>query len=677
MVWYDDAFLEEVKCEKANLESVMINPNYESNIVLNQKISIHEIEKVVGKLKEGKSPGPDMIPNEVVKCPDIKLLLYRLFSYCFENSMVPSVWLKAIIKPIPKGADKDPYIPLNYRGISLTSCLSKTYSSLLNNRIVSYCNTLNLFVDEQNGFRQKRSCEDHIFSLTSIIRNRLNAKKQTFCAFVDLEKAFDWVQRDLLLFKLIQHYNIDGKIYFAVSSLLSQTMSCVQLSNDLKNPWFPILSGVRQGDTLSPTLFSLFINDLVSHLKVKCPTITINDISLNSLLYADDMVLLSEDEEGLQVLLDEMHSWCKKWRLKVNETKTKIVHFRGPRTKITDYKFVYSGKNIDLVPNYKYLGVIIDEHLKFNSCTTALSDSAGRALGGIIGKFKSLRNVGFETFTKLYSAGVSPILEYGSGIWGFVQANNIDKIHQRAMRYYLGVHKYAPNAGLYSDVGWLSPKYSRYICMLRTWNRFIDMDANRLTKKICLYDKQLGIKNWSSEIEYILQKLDLLHTYNNMEVCDISIVKEKLYKLMQKEWVHEVKNKPKLRTYVMFKDNLDTEDYVKYNFSRHSRSVLAQFRLGILPIRVETGRFRNLELKDRICELCNNQQIEDEIHFLCQCPLYHNTRKILFDRAEAKCPEFIQMNIQSKFSFLVKNMWREVANFLVSALKTRQNKLYQ
>ena len=105
--------------------------------------------------------------------------------------------------------------------------------------------------------------------------------------------------------------------------------------------------------------------------------------------------------------------------------------------------------------------------------------------------------------------------------------------------------------------------------------------------------------------------------------------------------------------------------------------VLSQFRLGILPIRVETGRFRNLELKDCICEHCNTQQIEDEIHFLCQCPLYYHIRKMLFDRAEAQCPAFCQMNIQNKFSFLVKNMWRGVANFLVSALKIRQNKLYQ
>ena len=83
------------------------------------------------------------------------------------------MWQKSIIKPIPKGSGKDPYVPLNYRGISLISCVSKVYSSLLNKRIVNFCNIRGIFPDEQNGFRSGRSCEDHIFSLSSIIKNRI------------------------------------------------------------------------------------------------------------------------------------------------------------------------------------------------------------------------------------------------------------------------------------------------------------------------------------------------------------------------------------------------------------------------------------------------------------------------------------------------------------------------
>ena len=117
---------------------------------------------------------------------------------------------------------KDPHSPLQYRGISLLSNISNIYSGLLNNRIATYCEFLDIFVDEQNGFRKNRSCEDHLFSLTSIIRNQINNRKPVYAAFIDLEKAFDWVDRNLLLYRLLQ-YNIDGKMYNAVKSLYSRT----------------------------------------------------------------------------------------------------------------------------------------------------------------------------------------------------------------------------------------------------------------------------------------------------------------------------------------------------------------------------------------------------------------------------------------------------------------------
>ena len=114
---YDDDFLNQVKEENIRIGSNMSHANFQSNLVLNRKISFYEIERVVLKLKTQKAPGPDMIPNELVKCSEIRLLLYHLFNYCFEHGIVPSRWLKAIIKPIPKGANKDPYAPWNFLGI--------------------------------------------------------------------------------------------------------------------------------------------------------------------------------------------------------------------------------------------------------------------------------------------------------------------------------------------------------------------------------------------------------------------------------------------------------------------------------------------------------------------------------------------------------------------------------
>ena len=112
----------------------------------------------------------------------------------------------------------------------------------------------------------KRSCQDHINSLTTIIRNRLTENKRTYCAFIDMEKACDWVNRKLLLYKLL-NYNIDDKMYKSIKTLLTNTLSCIELNGSLRSEWFENVCGVRQGDCLSPTLFSLYINDLAIHLK--------------------------------------------------------------------------------------------------------------------------------------------------------------------------------------------------------------------------------------------------------------------------------------------------------------------------------------------------------------------------------------------------------------------------
>ncbi len=375
-VQFNDEFLEQAINHKQELESNMTDTN--SNEVLNREISVNEVISAVQKLKVRKAIGIDLIPNEVIKCPEVAVLFNKLFNVCLSSGLLPSVWQNAWIKPIPKGASKDPYVPLNYRGISLLSCVAKTYTGILNTRLSNFMKDNSLFPEEQNGFRQGRSCEDHIFSLTSIIRNRMAVNSSTYCAFVDFEKAFDWVNRDLLLYKLLCH-GIDGHFYQSVKSILSNTKSCVLLNNYVQTEWFDINCGVRQGDSLSPTLFSIFINDVVDHLKSNCPSIQIGDTNLNCLLYADDMVLIGENEDSLQCLLNELKNWCDNWRVKVNESKTQVVHFRNKRSDVTNSRFMYDGKELEIKNSYRYLGVILDEHLDLNYCTQTLADAAGRA----------------------------------------------------------------------------------------------------------------------------------------------------------------------------------------------------------------------------------------------------------------------------------------------------------
>ena len=146
----------------------MYEEHNENNDILNQEITETEIRTAIKGLKSKKASGLDGIQNELLIFSECHSLLKILFNKCFDYGKIPSMWLKSVIVPIPKSAD--PNVPLNYRGISLTSCVSKVYSGVLNNRINTYTDLIGIIAEEQNGFRKGRSCEDHVFTLSTIIK---------------------------------------------------------------------------------------------------------------------------------------------------------------------------------------------------------------------------------------------------------------------------------------------------------------------------------------------------------------------------------------------------------------------------------------------------------------------------------------------------------------------------
>ena len=121
--------------------------------------------------------------------------------------------------------------------------------------------------------------------------------------------------------------NIDAKLYFCIKSLYSSNSAFIRINNELQTDWFDVPSGVRQGDPLSPTLFSLFINDLVDYMQNTGVGININSDLISILLYADDIILLAKSEAELQILLGALETWCKTWQLDVNVSKTNVIHY--------------------------------------------------------------------------------------------------------------------------------------------------------------------------------------------------------------------------------------------------------------------------------------------------------------------------------------------------------------
>ncbi len=137
--------------------------------------------------------------------------------------------------------------------------------------------------------------------------------------------------------------------------------------------------------------------------------------------------------------------------------------------------------------------------------------------------------------------------------------------------------------------------------MMRFWNRVLMMDESRLTRKIFEYDYVKCKDNWCAQMKKLFYKLDERDIFNNKSMCDIENLSIINMNQSTTEWADKLDGKPKLRTYILFKDAYSTEDYVKYCFPRYQRSLLAQLRCGVLPLEVEIARFRNKKLEHRLC----------------------------------------------------------------------------
>ena len=248
---------------------------------LNEIISFEEVRRAVFANEDTKSPGfdqikPVFIKNEAVFTSYIPSLTIAssIGSFQMHGSKLSS-------SQIPKTSSNS-QCPSDYRGISLQSFVAKTYCRILNHRLREWLEANDALSDEQNGFRSDRSCQDHIFTLTSIVENRMGRKEDTFTCFIDFKKAFDCVNRDVLWEKLAIRFGLSGHFLLAIKALYEDVLCSVNVNQTLTD-WFCVNNGVKQGCILSPTLFVMFIDDLVqdinlAQLGVNCQTCTLSTL---------------------------------------------------------------------------------------------------------------------------------------------------------------------------------------------------------------------------------------------------------------------------------------------------------------------------------------------------------------------------------------------------------------
>ena len=269
---------------------------------------------------------------------------------------------------------------------------------------------------------------------------------------------------------------------------------------------------------------------------------------------------------------------------------------------------------------------MFDSFLTFSYNATILSNSAKRAIGLLRFKLKHLKQYGWPTYTKLFSPFICPILDYCAGIWWLKPYDEVDRVQLNALRYFLGVDKFPANDFVLDESGWVSCCWRHQLAALRLWNRLISLSPDRLTAQIFTWDLSFSDTpgSWSNVVNKTLNAISQPHVFENIEICDLEQAYDSLSNYESNKRNTSRYNKPKLRYYNMYKIP-QTDNFLFFNVPKYHRS---QLRAGILPLNIETGRYCNVSLPDRLYTLCDDSEWRMRYIFCVYVNFTLNTRQI-------------------------------------------------
>ena len=380
----------------------------------------HDVLKEIEKLKIKKSSGPDDMPNKLIKKSKYVLIkpLTIIYNTIFSSAKYPDKWkLAKVIALYKKGKHS---LPENYRPISLLDCFGKILEKLMYKQMISFIKKHAILFIYQYGFREGYSTTLALIDIMDTIKSRLDNNEFGIGIFIDIKKAFDTVNHNLLFSKL-EHYGFRGHSLQLLKSYVSDRRQYTKINNSTSRV-NSLNYGVPQGSVLGPLLFLLYVNDIqhcIDKKKIK--------------LFADDTGVFQFDKD-LRVVVNEasqnlakIYDWFLCNRLALSLEKSHFLIFHSKRKKI-NYEINslhFGNKSIPRSHFTNYIGMTIDENLSWELHI----DRILKSLYKYYRLFYQLRNfVNKQLIRTIYYSCVYSRIQYGIEVYGTCRKGLIDKL---------------------------------------------------------------------------------------------------------------------------------------------------------------------------------------------------------------------------------------------------------
>ena len=609
----------------------------ESDECMFAHITADELQVCIKRLQRGMSPGIDAVCAEMIK--DGGELLHTCLLELFNRMLMshfPECLSVGVITAVFKAGDKKDMG--NYRGITVGPVFAKLFAMIIESRLASWAEDHGVKARGQAGFRKDHRTTDNVFVLRSLIDKQKQSRQRggsgkLYCCFVDFRKAFDTIPRTVL-WQVLEDLGVSGRVLTIIKSMYAQDSAAVKTSAGLSEI-FRCLLGVKQGCPLSPTLFGLYVDGLEKHLLqtsgIDAPELIGELVPL--LLYADDLILMSTSKEGLQRQIDALADFCAGRQLEVNLSKTKIVVFETRRSDCAP--FVFQGKVVERVEEYRYLGFVFHATRNMAYGAEFLVAAAKKAMHAMRRRCIFLGLSDPRSICKLFDMLVLPILSYACEVWAVdpKAVESAEKLHRHFLKRLLGIRNSTSSMIVLAELGRYPVKLHFWQQILRFHNRAVHMPNNRLVK-LALLDEFFDFRgsmpciegltnNWRSGVRrfvdnhpgqaVIVRRLDIARIVDREQEVYISDY-------------HTSTAHSSLMMYRALNPEYQPAEYLRHVLCRLNRRLLSRLRCQCFGLQVDIGRFEQISRSHRVCQVCHAQVVEDEQHFLFDCPAYSHIR---------------------------------------------------